>query len=357
MNAIHGKETNVKYITKLLCLLLVVAQLLPMIVCAEEISLPVEETIAVNEQETEPVTRRSIASMPQYYQNDYPDVRYGAGTIATSGCGITCVAMVATWLTGYDYKPDVLAGYFGGRAENNIARLECACDALQLPYEKSENWQKTLEALHEGKIAIALMGSTSIFTNNQHFIVLTGVTEDGNVLVKDPNKDNYARWQLQNGLENGFEPGDIVCGYSGAWIFDPDAVPEIPFYYCERAYADECRYPEIHLTVVEKEILARVIWVEARGESAEGQQAVAEVVLNRMASEDYPNNLLSVIYANKQFDSVPYLGDAEPTQTQYDAIERALNGPYVLPMKVMSFASYRTGDELWGQIGGHYFFY
>lgn len=124
-----------KYITKSLCVLLAIAQLLPIVAHAEELSLPVEETIVTDELETE----MEEPSIPLYFQNDYPDVRYGNGTIATSGCGITCVAMVARYLTGYDYKPDVLAGYFGGRAENNIARLECACDTLQLPYEKSEN--------------------------------------------------------------------------------------------------------------------------------------------------------------------------------------------------------------------------
>lgn len=342
-----------KYITKSLCVLLAIAQLLPIVAHAEELSLPVEETIVTDELETE----MEEPSIPLYFQNDYPDVRYGNGTIATSGCGITCVAMVARYLTGYDYKPDVLAGYFGGRAENNIARLECACDTLQLPYEKSENWHKTLAALQEGKIAIALMGSNSIFTSGQHFIVLTGLTEDGKILVNDPNRDNYEKWQTKNGLENGFAPGDILCGYSGAWIFDPEAVPEVPFYYCEKAYIGECRYPEISLTSAEIQILARMIWVEARGESAEGQQAIAEIVFNRMVSQDYPNSLLSVIYANGQFNSTPYLSEAEPTQAQYDAIEKALNGPYILPTDVVSFANYMASDDLWGQIGGHYFFY
>ena len=104
-------------------------------------------------------------------------------------------------------------------------------------------------------------------------------------------------------------------------------------------------------------LLARVVWVEAQGECKEGQQAVAEVVLNRMASPNFGDTLKSVIYAEGQFRSVPYLEDATPYQAQYDAIEAAIYGPYVLPENVMHFATYPTNNNVWGKIGGHIFCY
>jgi len=70
--------------------------------------------------------------VPLYLQQDYPNDRYGDGSIETNGCSVVCLAMVATYLTGHTYLPDELARYFGGRAENNIARLELASDALRL---------------------------------------------------------------------------------------------------------------------------------------------------------------------------------------------------------------------------------
>ena len=103
--------------------------------------------------------------------------------------------------------------------------------------------------------------------------------------------------------------------------------------------------------------MASVIWVEAQGESAEGQQAVAEVILNRLYSDRYPNTLRNVIYAENQFRSVPYLKDAEPTQAQYQAIDRAIYGPYVLPDNVFFFATYAATDNVWGKIGNHIFCY
>lgn len=296
--------------------------------------------------------------IPLYFQTDYPETMYGAGSIATSGCSVTSLAMVATYLTGHEYLPDELAYYFGGSAENNMQRLEKGSKAMQLPFYKSENWHYTLKALQEGKIAIALMEMNSKFTTSQHFIVLTGINEDGKIMVNDPYEPNYSKWDLKQGFVHGFDEYEILQGYSGAWIYDKSAMPEEPFLYSEpRPDPANARYPDIELTLEEKRLLASVIWVEARGECDEGQQAVAEVVLNRIASEDYPNTLREVIYAEGQFRSLPYLKDAEPYQAQYDAIEKAMYGPYILPEEVVHFATYKTTDHFWGQIGGHYFCY
>jgi spore germination cell wall hydrolase CwlJ-like protein len=48
--------------------------------------------------------------------------------------------------------------------------------------------------------------------------------------------------------------------------------------------------------------LARNVYHEARGESATGQQAVAEVTLNRVASRRFPDTVCEVVY-EKRFDS------------------------------------------------------
>ena len=305
------------------------------------------------EEETMPLRN----GFPLFLQTDYPEVRYGSGMMPTSGCGITCIAMVATYLTGHTYYPDELAGYFGGHMGSNIDRLEYASDMLQLPWQRAENWHKALAALEEGKIAIVLMNSRSPFTQGQHFIVLTGLTEDGKVLVNDPSGPNYDNWELKAGFENGFHPTTISNGYCGCWIYDPAQMPEEPFVYEEEEVEVECRYPDLELTQDDIELLARMVWVEAQGEPEEGQQAVAEVVLNRLAADNFQDTLKGVIYAEGQFRSTAFLEDAEPTQTQYEAVEQALNGPYVLPKDVVFFATYPVNKSVWGKIGGHTFCY
>jgi spore germination cell wall hydrolase CwlJ-like protein len=47
--------------------------------------------------------------------------------------------------------------------------------------------------------------------------------------------------------------------------------------------------------------LAQNIWFEARGSSAEDQLAVAHVVMNRVASRHYPDDVCEVIWQPKQF--------------------------------------------------------
>ena len=307
-------------------------------------------------KEGEETSETVFTEVPLYFQTDYPETMFGTGSVATSGCSITALAMVATYLTDHEYLPDELARYFGGTAENNIERLEIGSETMQLPFYKSENFDKTMAALREGKIAIALMEGSSLFTSTQHFIVLTGLNEDGTIMVHDPYEPNYERWDLKRAFAEGFDEGDILHGYSGAWIYDKRAMPEEPFLYSEpEPVRGEPRYPDIQLTLEEKQLLARVVWVEAQGESLEGQQAVAEVVLNRMASSDYADTLKGVIYAENQFRSVPYLEDAQPYQAQYEAIESAIYGPYVLPEDVMHFATYAVNGNVWGRIGGHIF--
>ena len=314
--------------------------------------------------------------VPRYFQNDYPHDRYADGTIATSGCSVTSLTMVANAITGYDYTVDELAEYFGGRAENNMERLEIGSETLGLSFYKSENWHYTLDALKEGAIVIALMEENSLFTDSQHFIVLTGLSEDGErIMVNDPNAANYDLWNLKNGFENGFKPEDILLGYSGAWVYQR-TLEEIPERYFEvrlskvfkakkdgttdaevEAMIAASNYPEIRLTMEERDLLAKVIWAEARGECAAGQQAIAEVVLNRLLSPQFGDDLKDVIYSEGQFRSVDKLEEAEPTQAQYQAIERAFFGTPGLNRNVVYFATYRTNDNVYMMIGNHIFCY
>ena len=295
---------------------------------------------------------------PHYFQTDYPHVRFGSGTVANNGCSITSLAMVATYMTGHEYLPDELARYFGGRAENNIARLEMGSEVLQLPYRKAENWPDAYAALEYGSIVIVMVDNRTPFTQSQHFLILTGINEAGKLMVYDSYEPNYEKWDLQQGFAEGFDPWLILQGYSGAWIYDPDAMPEEPFIYYEPDIdRSQSRYPDVQLTLEQEDLLAKVIWVEARGECAAGQQAVAEVVLNRLVSDKFPDDLDDVIYGEGQFRSAKFLKDAEPYQTQYEAIERALYGPYILPVDVYYFATTPTTDKIWGGIGGHIFCY
>ena len=73
-------------------------------------------------------------------------------------------------------------------------------------------------------------------------------------------------------------------------------------------------------------LLAHLIYGEARGEPYVGQVAVGAVVLNRVKSSSFPNSIAGVIYQAGAFDAV---ADGQinlaPNQTAINAATDALN--------------------------------
>ena len=74
-------------------------------------------------------------------------------------------------------------------------------------------------------------------------------------------------------------------------------------------------------------LLARIIYGEARGEPYTGQVAVGAVVMNRVKSSSFPNTISGVIYQSGAFDAVR---DGQinltPDSTAKKAAQDALNG-------------------------------
>lgn len=74
-------------------------------------------------------------------------------------------------------------------------------------------------------------------------------------------------------------------------------------------------------------LLAKVIYGEARGEPYTGQVAVGAVVMNRVKSSSFPNTLSGVVYQSGAFDAVR---DGQinltPDSTARKAAQDALNG-------------------------------
>ena len=74
-------------------------------------------------------------------------------------------------------------------------------------------------------------------------------------------------------------------------------------------------------------LLARLIYGEARGESYTGQVAVGAVVMNRIRSSSFPNTMSGVIYQKYAFTAV---ADGQinltPNATAKKAARDAMNG-------------------------------
>lgn len=98
---------------------------------------------------------------------------------------------------------------------------------------------------------------------------------------------------------------------------------------------------------VEREMLARLVYLEANTESLECQQAVASVVINRWQNGYWGNTITSVIYARYQFSPSGLIYKTTPTETNYVAVDHVLKNGSILPEYCMYF---RTGfgfSEIW----------
>lgn len=151
----------------------------------------------------------SDAETPVVYYNQ-TDARWGnemygkSGTIGAAGCGPTALAIAVASLTDQQVTPYDVAQWSvenGYRCEGNGSYHSLIPGGgtnygLTVTGIGSDG-KKLVEALQNGKLVIAIM-SKGHFTSSGHFIVLRGVTEDGNILVADPAsvKRSNQEWAL-----------------------------------------------------------------------------------------------------------------------------------------------------------------
>ncbi len=112
-------------------------------------------------------------------------------------------------------------------------------------------------------------------------------------------------------------------------------------------------YCGIELTQGEKELLARMVYSEARSEPFEGQVAVVQVALNRYMHEAFNGSISEILLAPNQFSVGKTYGEE-----QMEAVEAALAGEPALDLNT-EVVFFSTGKLTYGSyyktIGGHVF--
>lgn len=142
---------------------------------------------------------------------------YGTSIIAVSGCGPTCMAMVASGLNNDPtITPAVVAAY--GTANGYVDEDNNTYWAFMK--EAASNWNLSVYdgMLSEAQVSAELSAGHPIicsvgpgdFTQNGHFIVLTGY-ENGEVTVNDPfsNKNSSKTWVFS----------EIVDQIRAMWVY------------------------------------------------------------------------------------------------------------------------------------------
>ena len=139
---------------------------------------------------------------------------YGSDFLALTGCGPTCLSMVVCGLTGgTQWNPYEVAkmaeenGYYVDGFGSSWDLMSSGAESLGLTVSNvifdEEHIRATLEA---GQPIICIMGPGD-FTDAGHFLVLTGVDKNGDIILRDPNslertKQHWDLQKLMNQMKN-----------------------------------------------------------------------------------------------------------------------------------------------------------
>ncbi|WP_238996586.1 cell wall hydrolase [Paenibacillus pinistramenti] len=113
-------------------------------------------------------------------------------------------------------------------------------------------------------------------------------------------------------------------------------------------------------------LLEKIVMAEAEGEPYEGKVAVANVVLNRLRSANYPDTIHDVVYEKHQFSPVANgrLNRVQPNEDTRKAVADALSGRkevsddtyYFLSLKLATDLSVHNHKKITKTIGNHTFY-
>lgn len=164
----------------------------------------------------------NFLEIPLYlqYSGPWASVSYGGGRIAEKGCCPTCLAMILSYMKQEEILPSDIVAYTGDRyyvpgAGTSWSVFQPVADHWGVTCKNlGKNTMDLTQALSEGKPVIASMGPGT-FTKGGHFIVLTGITEEGKITVNDPNDNN-----IKNHKDKKFDITLILREAKNFWSFE-----------------------------------------------------------------------------------------------------------------------------------------
>lgn len=153
------------------------------------------------------------------------------------------------------------------------------------------------------------------------------------------------------------EEQEVPCAISEI-VAEPEPIIEEPVVTRYSAIAES-------ISQKEKGLMAMVVYHESRGEPHDGQRAVAEVILNRKLSDQFPGTIEEVIYqkynGKYQFSCAPALTTAaiqEPGALAncFDVVDEVLaETEYAVPAHYYFFSTGSTKKADHIKIGHHTF--
>ena len=92
-----------------------------------------------------------------------------------------------------------------------------------------------------------------------------------------------------------------------------------------------------NITSTEREMLARLVYLEANIDSLDCQKAVISSVINRWQDGKWGDTLSDVVYAKGQYTPAFLISKTTPTERNYEAVDYVLKNGCTIPKYVMYF--------------------
>ncbi len=166
------------------------------------------------------VAHQRYPSVPLYLQQDYPNTMYGNYKITSHGCGITTMAMLASYLADDELTPPELCAIYGDyclrNGTNSTLFVEAPAEMGFYVEKRVFKPHEVTEALEQGKIVIS-MQHAGFWTRGGHYILLEEMLPDGQIQVRDSNIFNYGR--LQGHKIDAFKFNTITPSGAMFWIY------------------------------------------------------------------------------------------------------------------------------------------
>ena len=176
-------------------------------------------------------------------------------------------------------------------------------------------------------ILFTMFFSYNIFFRNNEVQALSKYGSRGDEVIQIQTK--LKRWGYYNGTIDGIYGSQTLAavkyfqrknGLSQDGIAGTQTLRAMGIYTSSTSNSSSSNSSNVNL-------LARLVYGEARGEPYTGQVAVAAVVLNRVKSSSFPNTIAGVIYQKGAFNVVDDGQiNLEPNSTAIKAAQDALNG-------------------------------
>ena len=167
------------------------------------------------------IAHERFPEVPLYLQQDYTGTMYGQYKITTNGCGITSLAMIASYLCDDELTPPEMCARYGRYSTQTGTAGSLFEDAPpELGFyliKKSYDWREAREYMQEGH-PVVVCQYRGYWTSGGHYLVLEKLTEDGLVQVRDSNLYNYRK--LPRHKDDAFPWDTISTAGQGYWIYE-----------------------------------------------------------------------------------------------------------------------------------------